>query len=124
MGRPAGRVLWRLKTSSIMEKYVRVDWPLSQKWMSEAYEDEVEYGEDDYVVFVPEKLYNENRGYFQITAVHRDDLEASGFDVSEVSDDTMRSIAAKMCDDYVEQMFWISLKIIAEELGIPKKEEE
>lgn len=107
-----------------MEKYVRVDWPLSQKWMSEAYEDEVEYGEDDYVVFVPEKLYNENRGYFQITAVHRDDLEASGFDVSEVSDDTMRSIAAKMCDDYVEQMFWISLKIIAEELGIPKKEEE
>ena len=36
--------------------YVRVDWPWSQEWMSEEYEDEVEYG-DDCSVFVPEELY-------------------------------------------------------------------
>lgn len=37
--------------------YVRVEWPWSQEWMSEEYEDEVEYG-DDCSVFVPEELYN------------------------------------------------------------------
>lgn len=41
-----------------MDKYVRVDWPESQEWMDEAYEDEIEYGADDCVVFVPEELYN------------------------------------------------------------------
>lgn len=46
-----------------MEKYIRVDWPESQDWMSEEYEDEVEYGEEIGVVFVPEELYN------QVTAV-------------------------------------------------------
>lgn len=45
-----------------MGKYVRVDWPESQEWMDEQYEDEVEYGADDMVVFVPEELYNEVKG--------------------------------------------------------------
>lgn len=41
-----------------MEKYVRVSWPESQEWMSEEYEDEVEYGSESGVVLVPEELYN------------------------------------------------------------------
>ena len=48
-------------------------------------------------------------------------MEAKGFDVSEVSDDTMERLASKMADDYLEQMYWLSMEIIAEEmLDIPK----
>ena len=45
-----------------MEKYVRVDWPESQEWMSEEYADEVEYGADECVVFVPVELYDQVNG--------------------------------------------------------------
>ena len=45
-----------------MDKYVRVDWPWSQEWMFEEYEDEVEYGSESGVVFVPEELYNQVKG--------------------------------------------------------------
>lgn len=39
-----------------MDKYVRVDWPESQKW---ANEEGVELGANGMHVFVPEELYNE-----------------------------------------------------------------
>lgn len=44
----------------IMEKYVRVDWPESQKWYELAHYDH-EYGiyMCDMIAFVPEELYNE-----------------------------------------------------------------
>ena len=59
---------------------------------------------------------------FAISHVSREDLEALGFDTSEVSDDTMERLASKLGDDYCEQMFWISLGILAEEyFEIPKK---
>jgi len=61
--------------------------------------------------------------FFKITSVHRDDLEQAGFDVSQVEDSTMEHLASKMADDYCEQLFWIHLPIIAEILGIPRKEE-
>lgn len=60
--------------------------------------------------------------WFKITSVHRDDLIAAGFDGDAVDDDTMERLASKMSDDYVEQLFWIHLDIIAEYLGIPKLE--
>ncbi len=41
-----------------MVKYIKVDWPESQKFMEEEYEDTC-YQCDDMVVFVPEDLYNE-----------------------------------------------------------------
>jgi len=44
--------------------YVRVEWPWSQEWMSEEYEDDVEYGSESGVVFVPEELYNQVNGEF------------------------------------------------------------
>ena len=50
-------------------------------------------------------------------------MEAIGFDTSEVDDSTMEYLAKKLADDYLEQMFWISLEIIAEDgLNIPRKE--
>jgi hypothetical protein len=32
----------------------------------------------------------------------------------------MERLASKMCDDYVEQLFWVQIGILAESLGIPK----
>ena len=61
---------------------------------------------------------------FVITSVSRDDLEALGYDTSEVSDEKMEYLAKKMANDYCEQLFWSSLDILAEYLEIPKKENE
>ena len=59
---------------------------------------------------------------FIITEVSREDLEGIGFDTSNISDDTMERLASKLGDDYCEQLFWGSLKVLAEEyFNIPKK---
>ncbi|MEG0456381.1 MAG: hypothetical protein RR559_13770 [Bacteroides sp.] len=59
--------------------------------------------------------------YFQITAIHRDDLAQRGFDVSDVDDEDMRELARKMGDDYCEQLFWESMEVIAaDRYEIPK----
>ncbi len=63
-------------------------------------------------------------GSFKITGVHRDDLEVAGFDASNVDDATMERLASRMSDDYLEQLFWVHLPIIAEYLDIPRKEGE
>lgn len=57
---------------------------------------------------------------FIITKVFRDDLKQEGFDSSNVDDATMELLAEKMADAYCEKSFWVDLRIIAEELGIPK----
>lgn len=57
---------------------------------------------------------------FVISVLSRADLEALGFDVSNVDDDTMQRLADKLGDDYCEQLFWSSLKILAEYFEIPK----
>ena len=59
---------------------------------------------------------------FVISVLSRADLEALGFDVSSVDDDTMQRLADKLGDDYCEQLFWSSLKILAEYFEIPKEE--
>ena len=66
----------------------------------------------------------EKKTFFPITSVSRDDLETLGFDTSNVTDSTMEYLAKKMADDYLEQMYWISLRIIAEYLEIPQKDSE
>ena len=59
---------------------------------------------------------------FKITSVTREDLEMRGFDTTNITDSQMERLAQKMCDDYLEQMFWISLDIIAEDImGFKKK---
>ena len=51
--------------------------------------------------------------YFNITSVSRDDLEHLNFDVSNVSDADMVQLASKLGNDYCDQLFWDSLKILA-----------
>ena len=58
---------------------------------------------------------------FNITSVHREDLKSRGFDTSKIDDNTMKRLASKMSDAYLENSFWIDLEIIAEYLNIPKK---
>ena len=57
---------------------------------------------------------------FPITSVCRADLESAGFDARRVDDATMKELAAKLADDYCEQLFWSSLDILAAKLNIPK----
>ena len=59
--------------------------------------------------------------YFPITSICEEDLISRGFDTSNVDDATMKRLASKMADDYLEQMFWISLDTLAEAIGIPKR---
>ena len=59
---------------------------------------------------------------FNITSVTREDLESRGFDTANITDAQMEQLAQRICNDYLEQMFWISLDTIAEDIiGIPKK---
>ena len=60
---------------------------------------------------------------FHISSLSREDLEQKGFDTSDVDDKTMEKLASKLGDDYCEQLFWISLEIIAESMGIPRRED-
>ena len=58
--------------------------------------------------------------HFEITSVHRDDLQQAGFDASQVVDAAMEHLASKTADDYYEQLFWDHYPIIAEIVGIPR----
>ena len=69
-------------------------------------------------------MQKQHSGFFPITSLHRDDLEGLGYDTSRVDDATMSRLAIKMADAYCESTFWIDLPIIADFLGIPKREEE
>lgn len=59
--------------------------------------------------------------YFEITSVSREDLSSLGYDVTNISDEDMERLASKMADDYLDQLFWCSLDIIAQLLGFEKK---
>ena len=63
---------------------------------------------------------NKNLKPFPITALCRDDvaraLNLTAEQAAMIDDDYMKIIAAKMADDYCEQLFWGSLKIIAENI--------
>lgn len=65
-----------------------------------------------------------NAGHFPITCVHRDDLEAKGYDIQKIDDGQMMELAARMSKDYKEQLYWGSLDIIAGEiLEFPKSKD-
>ena len=99
-----------------------------EKWLVEKYgPDDEEYLDrlEEYEAMMVKEygLEEKDSGYFSIGCLHRDDLEAAGFDASNVDDDTMDRLADKMGDAYVSNGFWIDLPIIAEYLEIPKKGE-
>lgn len=60
-------------------------------------------------------------GFFPITSICRDDLKARGFDADKTTDEQMQELARRMANDYCEQLFWDSMEIIAELIGIPKR---
>jgi hypothetical protein len=61
-----------------------------------------------------------NKG-FPIISVYRDSLERMGFDAGAVDDATMKELALQMARDYCVQLFWGSLEIIGDHLGIPRR---
>lgn len=65
-------------------------------------------------------LKGEPRTSFPITSVCREDLDSIGYDTTNIDDATMQELAEKMADAYVENVFWIDLEIIANDLGIKK----
>jgi hypothetical protein len=77
---------------------------------------------NNWVRVIEEKTYND--GYFEISSLHRDDLEATGYDTAGVDDASMNKLASKLGDDYCEQLFWSSLSIIAGDLNIPERKEK
>jgi len=73
--------------------------------------------------------YCENRNYgetnpdnlftpYKITSVSRDDIENlfDGAVAKSITDEDMREIASRMEDDYIENLFWTSLKIITQDI--------
>ncbi len=64
---------------------------------------------------------NEPQESFDVYAsVARADLQRFGFDANQITDADMEKLARKMGDDYMEQLFWVSMRIIAEDLHFPK----
>ena len=70
-----------------------------------------------------------SRTFFSITALSKGDIiEAFDGDlkinklVKNLSDDDMKYLASKMADDYCNQLFWDSLKIIFDEHFLPETE--
>jgi len=54
-------------------------------------------------------------GYFQVTAVHREDINMLGYDTSNISDAEMEHLAGKMASAYISNGFWIDLPILVED---------
>lgn len=82
---------------------------------------DIAYGNISFITeSIPSKTFSKES--FCISRLSREDLEEKGFDTSNIDDNTMQRIADKLGEDYCEQMFWISLEIIAEEgFNIPRK---
>ena len=70
------------------------------------------------------RVIDENEGYFEISSLHRDDLESIGYDTSKVDDSVMKTLASKLGSDYCDQLFWSSLPIIADYLDIPMRKDK
>ena len=62
--------------------------------------------------------------FFEVTSISRGDLKALGFKTENITDGEMQRLASKMADDYLEQMYWTSMKILAEDMGFEKTEDE
>ena len=82
---------------------------------------DIAYGHIEFISdAIPVRTFSQES--FSISRLSRADLEEKGFDTSDVDDKTMQRLAEKLGDDYCTQLFWESLEIIAEDMGIPRKE--
>ena len=64
-------------------------------------------------------------GYYPITTVHRSDVLGTldGVAIGELDNDFMLELAERMETDYLNQLYWSSLEIIAKELLSQRREE-
>ena len=67
------------------------------------------------------KIIDDSEGCYPITSLHIDDLKDSGFDVSNVTESDLLTIADRMRDSYLDTLYWESLEEMATDLQIPKK---
>lgn len=95
---------------------------VEEDYPSEIKIDDIAYGNIEFISdSIPARTFSKES--FSISRLSREDLEEKGFDASDVDDKTMQRLADKLGDDYCEQLFWISLEIIAESMGIPRRED-
>lgn len=62
--------------------------------------------------------------YYPVVCLSKDDLEAKGFNTTDVTDNQMEYMAKKIGDNMVEQLFWETLVCWAEYMDIPRNEIE
>ena len=67
------------------------------------------------------RIIDDEKDYYSISRLHKDDLEHLGFNVRKVTESNLLTIASKLGDDYCDSLFWNSLDIIATGIGIPKR---
>lgn len=60
---------------------------------------------------------------FVVCVLSRGDLEALGYNKDVLSDSEMKRLASKMGDAYVENGFWIDLKLFLEHYNVPTIDE-
>jgi len=86
----------------------------------------IDYGGEAYTSDVTEineiEAQEDESGFFVITRLHRDDIiEAFKGNpkaqkrARNMTDDEMKQLASKMADDYLNQLYWSSLRIIFED---------
>ena len=76
-----------------------------------------------YVNLGVERKDPNKEGFFTVIHVHRDDLKSYGFNVDNVSDEDMCTLARRMEEAYIENGYWDDLEIVADAMGIPRDEE-
>ena len=59
--------------------------------------------------------------FFQVTSISRADLDALGYNTEDITDKQMERLARKMAEDYLNQLYWTSMDILAECMGFKLK---
>ena len=65
-----------------------------------------------------------NKRYETFLSVTPGDVESAGFDISQITDDQMRHVARCCANEAVMSAWWMGLRQAAQELGLPKHEED
>lgn len=61
-----------------------------------------------------------DEGYFYVIALAREDIEACGYDASELDDEKMRYLAKKIADSIFDTGYWDILKEVLAWNDVPK----
>jgi hypothetical protein len=70
------------------------------------------------------RVIDDNEGCFEIATLHRDDLERNGYDINLIDDTVMEKLASELGNEYYCQMLNDSIYFVADNLGIPMREDK